>query len=249
MNLWVFDLDGTLVTSNIDYARAVFRWGLMFLDEMGHRAPHHDDFARDFIELLREIDKERFKTMRADRMRFPGSVALAYRALCQHLGMEVNPEIERKSFEVGMTALSEENYRGRGMITGAEEALRFLQEQGEILYCVTAGDPEVQWMKWRGYNLARFFPTEEKFRVVWWEKDEELQRLRRLYPDIPALTVGDSIGSDLLPAHRAGMTPVYVPNPGTWDHGQLVAEFPPGTKKLGKMEEFLPFYGKLFKTN
>ena len=165
MKLWVFDLDGTLITSGIDYARAVCRWELMFIDRMEHRAPHYDKFVPEFLNLLRESEKELFKTMRAHRERFPTSMVAAYRGLCRSFEMDVDPEIERETWEIGVSALSEETYRNRGMMPGAEETLKFLQERGDLLYCVTAGDPVVQWMKWRGYNLRRFFPSQREYRV------------------------------------------------------------------------------------
>ena len=240
--LWVFDLDGTLITSGIDYARAVFRWGLMLTDAMEHRAPHYEQF----IQVLREVDKERFKTMRAHRERFPGSMVEAYLAICRHVGIDPDPEISQRSWEIGASALSEDTYRNRGMIPGAEETLRFLQSQGDPLFCVTAGDPVVQWMKWRGYNLSRFFPTQFDFRVVKWDKLGTLRRLRELHGG-PAFMVGDSIGSDLVPAAEAGYTPVYISHPSVWDHGELVETLPEGTIRFDKIAEirdsFLDFRG------
>jgi phosphoserine phosphatase len=170
VNLWVFDLDGTLITSGIDYARAVFHWELMFIDRMEHRAPHYDKFVPEFLGLLRESEKELFKTMRAHRKRFPTSMVEAYRGLCRNFGMNVDLEIERETWEIGVSALSEETYRNRGMLPGAEAAVGFLQERGDLIYCVTAGDSVVQWMKWRGYNLRRFFPSQREYRVVKWDK-------------------------------------------------------------------------------
>jgi FMN phosphatase YigB (HAD superfamily) len=198
-----------------------------------------------FIEFLRDIDKERFKTMRAHRERFPGSMVEAYRELCRHAGIEPDPAIERRSWEIGMAALSEETYRNRGMIPGVEETLQFLQEQGELLYCVTAGDPVVQWMKWRGYNLRRFFPSQREYRVIWWDKLRTLKKLRKLHQDKAAIMVGDSIGSDLVPADKVGYQPVFVPHPSVWDHGELVNNAPEGTIKLRQISEIRERYEEL----
>ncbi len=243
--VWVFDLDGTLITSGVDYARAVLRWGLAFIAAFEHQAPHYEVFLLKFIEFLRDIDKERFKTMRAHRERWPGSMVEAYRAICQHFGMEVDSEMERRTWEIGMSAISEETYRSRGMIPGAEETLRFLQGRGDVLYCVTAGDPVVQWMKWRGYNLGRFFPGQREYRVVKWDKFPTLRRIRKVHRDQPLVMVGDSIGSDLVPAARAGYRPVFVPHPSVWDHGQLVNEVPEGTIRLQRLGEIQERYSEL----
>jgi hypothetical protein len=92
-------------------------------------------------------------------------------------------------------------------------------------------------MKWRGYNLRRFFPSNREFRVVKWEKLPTLERLRRLRPDLQAVMVGDSIGSDLVPAAKVGYLPIFVPHPSVWDHGELVNHPPEGTIRLEKITE------------
>ena len=159
MNLWVFDLDGTLVTSNIDYHYALLDFCRLMLSTLGHKAPH---FLK-VLDLEGEIDKERFKTMRADRNRFPGSLAEAYRELCRRAGVEFDPAIERQVLEIGNSALSEKTYQNRTMIPGVEELLAFLQDRGDLLYCVTFGDRWVQWMKWRGTTCGAFSQPKGSF--------------------------------------------------------------------------------------
>lgn len=247
-SLWVFDLDGTLITSGIDYARAVLRWGLMFIDALEHRAPHYEQFFIKFIEHLRDIDKERFKTMRAHRERFPGSMVEAYHAICRDFGIELDPIIEQNTWDIGMSALSQETYRNRGMIPGAQETLTFLQGKEALLLCVTAGDPTVQGIKWLGYNLARFFPSQQEFIVVEWEKLETLTMLRSMYPDLPVFMVGDSIGSDIQPAAKAGMKPIFIPHPSVWDNGELVNELPAGAIQLSRITEIVDRFDELVRT-
>lgn len=245
--VWAFDLDGTLITTGIDYARAVFRWGLMFIDSYEHTAPHYDKFFPKFLELLRNLEKERFQTMQAHRDRFPGSMVEAYRQLCLHFRLEHKPAVEKKTWEIGVSYLSEETYRNREMISGAEETLSFLRDQGDLLYCVTAGDPVVQWMKWRGYNLRRFFPNQQEYRVVWWDKLPTLRLISKLHRDKPAIMVGDSIGSDLVPAAKAGYRPVFIPHPSVWDHGQLVKDAPEGTIQLLNISQIVQEYENLIR--
>jgi len=116
--------------------------------------------------------------------------------------------------------------------------LDFLKDRGDLLYCVSAGDPKVKEKKYRAYGLGRWF-DEEHFRVVPWEKLPELQRIRGLHPDIAGYMVGDSIGSDLVPAKEAGFTPVWVPSQAVWDHGELVKDLPEGTIKLEQIGDLL----------
>lgn len=238
MSLWVFDLDETLVASNIDYARAMMHFVLLMIDVLEHKAPHY----RQIIQLEKEIDSDRFKEMHADRQRFPGSLVESYRQLCTRVGASVDPAIEQQCWDLGYSALSEETYQNRFMIPGAEETLQFLLNKKHQVFCVTAGDFEVQWMKWRGYNLSRFFPTSHEFRVVKWGKEDTLKRIRNQYPGVPGHMVGDSIGSDLWPAHGAGLVPVYVPSPSVWNHEELDGKLPPGTISLKQISDLVDMW-------
>ncbi|MEX1068221.1 MAG: HAD family hydrolase, partial [Patescibacteria group bacterium] len=234
--VWVFDLDGTLVTSNIDYGDAVLDFTKLMLRTLEHKAPYY----LDIIQLEQGIDKERFKTMHADRRRFPGSLVEAYRELCRRAKIEIDPAVEQQVLAIGNSALSEETYQNRSLIPGAEKVLEFLLRREGRIFCVTFGDDSVQWMKWRGYNLRRFFPSAEEFRVTETEdKYPALNELRLLHPSIPALMVGDSIGSDIVPAVKAGYRPIFVLPPSVWDHGKLVKDIPPEATQLEEIVEII----------
>ena len=268
--LLVSDLDGTLITSGIDYGRAIHLWvsafmerlavqipnyagydrvvalwALAFMEEFVHQCPHYDEVTKFFLDTLKRNEKERYPVVGVHRGRFSGSMVLAYRELCEHFHLEFSGEFARRTFEIGLSFCDEEVYRKRTMIPGAGEMLSFLRNPDveAALYCVTAGDMRVQWAKWRGYNLKRFFPTISEFRVVKWEKEETLKRLRKLYPYRDAYMVGDSIGSskngsgDLWPAYRADFIPIYVAHPSVWDNGDHIDELPPGTISLEKIKE------------
>ncbi len=297
--LWVFDLDGTLVTSNIDYSYVLMDFARLMLSVFGrdnprelaildfttlmlsaleHKAPYYQEiinllnerieentftgvtpqdcfsgiltstyrelhrrsgvsggmefrnvcldivasafpagaqsisleselknpFFQQVLNLEHGIDRERFKTMRAHRDRFPGSLVEAYKELCRRDGAKADPAVERQVWKIGAGALSEETYQNRSMIPGAWEVLSWLKIRQHPLYCGTAGDRQVQWMKWRGYNLGRFFPTQREFRPVKRGKLDTLKAIRSLQPDVPTFMVGDSVGSDLVPAEKPG---------------------------------------------
>ncbi len=239
--LWVFDLDGTLVTSNIDYGYAIVDFVKLMLDVFEHKAPHYSKI----IEIENKVDRERFKIMKAARNRFPGSLVETYQEICLRAGVRWDPAIENQVWEIGYSALSEETYQNRAMIQDSEKVLEFLLSQEGEIFCVTAGDPEVQWMKWHGYNLQRFFPSQREFRVVKWEKLPTLRKLRSLYPNLPAVMIGDSVGSDMVPADVAGYLPIYIPPARVWDHGELVEELPGRTRKFEKISQIRTKYWDL----
>ncbi len=81
--LWVFDLDGTVISNFTDYGFPIFDFGKLMLTVFEHRAPHY----REVLNLANEIDKVRFKTMRANRSRFPGSLVETYQEICRRTGV------------------------------------------------------------------------------------------------------------------------------------------------------------------
>ncbi|NIT03581.1 hypothetical protein GTO10_01425 [Candidatus Saccharibacteria bacterium] len=242
MAVWVMDLDETLIRSEVDYGRAILRFGLLMIDTFGDKFPG----VFPVLELRQKVGNYRFRKMRASREAFPGSLAQSYQLLCQRTGTAGKPLIEQMCWAIGYSAISAETYEGRELLPGVERTLDFLKSKGDILYCITAGDERVQWdLKHPAYGLGRWFPDKEHFRVVEWEKEEELGNIRARHPNGPVIMVGDSKGSDLWPAYRVGMIPVYVYPISTWDHGELVDELPPGTVELSKIDEIVGLYDTL----
>lgn len=244
--LWVFDLDNTLVPTNLNYLHGAYRFGFLMGDALFHRAPHY----RLIPSLLYWTDQARLGGPHSlSRDRFAESMVETYRKLCRRVGILPDPEVERKCWGIVFSVLDEENYRKTPMIPGAEEVLNFLLARGNLVFCVTTGEEELQWAKWRGYNLGRFFPTERQFLVTGWDKGLALRTLRVSYPDRPAFMVGDSIGRDLIPAAEAGMTPVYVPPGAAWEKQEKKLKPPPVTIRLKKIIEIKERFVELFPTD
>jgi len=244
-SLWAVDLDDTLVTSSSDYGQASCDATKIIMMALEHRAPRWIDIA-NFLEGINQSRLEEKRLMRDD---FPSVLVESYRGLCNQVGINSDPTVEKQLFEIGYSALSEETYQKRQMIPGAEETLYFIRRPDNPLFCVTLGDSRVQWMKWRGYRLGRFFPTSREFLIVPKDKLETLIRLRLRYKDLPAFMVGDSIKSDLIPAHQAGFTSIYVPPPAIWDASEKTIELPPGTIKLSKISEIKERFDDLIRAD
>lgn len=129
MSVWVFDLDGTVISNFTDYGFPVFDFGKLMLAIFDHRAPHY----RDILHLEHEIDNKRFEMMRAHRTRFPGSLVGVYRELCRRDQVEPDLLVEEQCWEIGVSAISEGTYQNRSMIPGAEATLALIQGQGDLL--------------------------------------------------------------------------------------------------------------------
>lgn len=235
--LWVFDLDNTLAATSRGYGYVIAEFIYLMLDAFGWRASHWFQIA----ELVRKIDNDRAEVYGAARHRFPGSLAICYEQLCRRAGVATDVNTRARVMEIGRSAFSLQQFLEDELIPGVAEALDFLEEQEDDLLILTKGDSVIQHRKWLGYGLRRWFPTAREFLVVRWEpilgypgdKGVVLAELREKYPERKIYMVGDSVGSDMIPAAEAGVTPLHVPAYSKWGRGREIPS-PPGTIELKK---------------
>ncbi|MCX5209551.1 HAD family hydrolase [Kitasatospora sp. NBC_00240] len=106
-------------------------------------------------------------------------------------------------------------------VPGAAETLARLGERHTLLL-LTKGDAEEQRRKIDSSGLARYFRALE----IVPEKDEATyRRFVASHGIVPAdgWMIGNSPKSDILPARRAGLNAVFIPNDNTWvlEHTEL----------------------------
>lgn len=247
--LWIFDLDGTLIATSRAYGYAVVEFIKLMLDVFAQRTPT----VEEIDELRREIDNERVEAYGAVCHRFPVSLVICYCQLCEKLGIPVDKGVISRVYRIGERAFSIDFYRRDQLIPGVEETLDFLEAQGDDLLVLTKGDPLVQWRKWWGYNLGRWFPTSKEFRVVRWEpragypgdKGPLLAELREEYPERKIYMVGDSVPSDMIPAVEAGVIAVHIPAYGKWEWRSETPPLPEGVISLKKITDIVEKYNEL----
>lgn len=247
--VWVFDLDNTMIASSRAYGYAVVEFIKLMLDVFAQEAPT----VEEIDELRREIDNERVRTHGAVCHRFPVSLVICYCRLCEKLSVPVDKGVVSQVYQIGEESSSIDFYRQDQLIPGVEETLDFLRAQGDEILVLTKGDPLVQWRKWWGYGLYRWFPTSKEFRVVRWEpragypgdKEPALAELRREHPDRKIYMVGDSIVSDMIPAIKAEVIPIYVPGYAKWNWRKESSPLPEETIVLEKIADIIERYDKL----
>ncbi|MGP3978053.1 HAD family hydrolase [Streptomyces sp. 8N114] len=120
------------------------------------------------------------------------------------------------------------------LIPGVAETLAALGDRHELLM-LTKGDPDEQRRKIDASRLAHRFRAIEIVR----EKDDETYRtFLKAHALTPAACwmIGNSPKSDILPARRAGMNAVFIPNDHTWalEHGEL----DPGDERVLRLRSF-----------
>ncbi|MFD0262000.1 HAD family hydrolase [Kitasatospora indigofera] len=126
-------------------------------------------------------------------------------------------------------------------VPGAAETLARLGERHTLLL-LTKGDAEEQQRKIDSSGLARHFRAVE----IVPEKDEATyRRFVAAHGIVPAdgWMIGNSPKSDILPARRAGLNAVFIPNDNTWvlEHTELDPD-DPGVLRLRGITELLDHF-------
>lgn len=214
--VWVFDLDATLLETGPLYGRAELDFAYLMMEVFTRpRRP------LEVLQLIDQVYLEIVKRWGVSRDCFPAALCQCYRKLCKQAPDE---EVELEIWRIGESVFDPDNYSPNLLIPGVERTLDFLTcEKSDTLFILTVGDPAVQEAKWEGCGLRRWF-SEDQLIVVKWEpaagypgdKTEELIALRGRYPDRKIFMVGDSISSDIIPAIRAGVGAVYIPSCWNW---------------------------------
>jgi putative hydrolase of the HAD superfamily len=193
----VFDADDTLWSTEelYDRAREDARRlvGVTGLDE--------DEWER----LERSIDVENVERFGHSPDRFPTSCVQAYEAVCRAAGRVPNAEVSAAVTAAARSAFEQE----APLRPHARETLTELRSQGLRLALLTKGDPALQRRRIEQSGLAPLFDVVE---VVEQKTPESIRSvLERLGVDAAsAISVGNSVRSDVLPSLEAGVRPVWI---------------------------------------
>lgn len=145
-NVWVFDLDDTLMSNVHDYAYPILDACKLIIDTLGDSAPH----VSAIVALEQEIDQRRVKEVNpaTDKPygysieRFPSSLVEVYREICRRAGRSPLNKVERELTDIGLKAFEPARYK-RNLYPDALTTLDFLQRKGDLLLLLTKGDKRV----------------------------------------------------------------------------------------------------------
>lgn len=193
----IFDGDDTLWQTEqlYDHARADAR------REVEAAGLDGDEWER----RERLIDVENVARFGHSVQRFPTSCAEAYERLCEDVGQAISIAVRTAVYEAAKSVFS----RRAPLVRNAAGILKSLRERGYVLALLTKGDPSVQRCRIEQSGLAHLFDLIE---VVDHKTPETIASvLDRLgVPPSAALTVGNSVRSDVLPSLEAGVAPIWV---------------------------------------
>ena len=156
-------------------------------------------------ELEREIDVTNVELLGHSAARFPASCMEAYDVLSGRAGRDADPQVRTAVYAAAKTAFQ---YPAR-LVPHAWETLRTLAGRGIRLALLTKGDLAVQRRRIEESGLASLFDVIE---IVEQKTPETITALLATLqtPAASALTVGNSVRSDVLPSLAAGVQPVWI---------------------------------------
>lgn len=216
LNAWLMDLDDTLKLTVHDYAEPIADASKLIIRTLKASAPH----ITVVINLEHEIDKRRVneinpstgKPFKYSMERFPGSLVEVCRHLCSRAGKELQAEIERELYGIGLRAFDPSRHK-ENIFPDAVSTLEFLKSKGDQILLLTKGDKKVQGSKLAVLDAGKRFI---RVRVVTDKTPKIFLEMARGFEGYQFFSVGDSYDSDIAPALEAGYRGVWIPLE-TWD--------------------------------
>jgi len=153
----------------------------------------------------RAIDVENVARFGHSSERFPTSCVEAYEEACAESGQPLDEKVRERIGAIARTVFE----RPAPLVDNARRTLEGLRSQGIALALLTKGDTAVQRLRVEQSGLAPLFDLVD----IVEEKTPEsiLSVLKRLgVPTSAALTVGNSVRSDVFPSLAAGVKPVWI---------------------------------------
>jgi putative hydrolase of the HAD superfamily len=161
--------------------------------------------GENWEEIERRIDVENVDRLGHSIECFPRSCVEAYDAVCAIEGRTVEPAVQARVRDAARAVFTAE----APLAPRARERLAALVDRGCRLALLTKGEPDVQRHRIEQSGLAPFFDLIE---IVDTKTPESIRSvLARLgVAATSALSVGNSIRSDILPSLAAGVKPIWI---------------------------------------
>lgn len=222
-NLFVFDLDDTLLYNKHNYSWPILESVRLILTTVGHRAPAVSALValENQIDLARvkEIDPTTGKPYLYNRRRFPGSLVATYERVCQDAAIPAKQEIKDRLLAIGEYAFAPEQYQ-QNIVPGAEQVLKFLADQDNLLVLCTKGDFDVQWDKLNILNELNILRHFTDVKVVDQKNTATFADIKNSHRQCThAYTVGNMYKGDILPALAVCYKGIYIPDEHWETHG------------------------------
>lgn len=215
----IFDADDTLWQTEALYDLALDR-AQALMEEVGV-------CGAEWRHLQRAADLDAVREHGYSVRRFPTSSVVAYRKLSQ------NPDaaVEQTLYAISSSVFEQDAQ----LVADVEHVLSLLVRRYQLAV-LTKGDPGVQRRRMSASGLSDYFDAisivKEKYPETFCDVCDTLST----HPSA-AVSVGNSVKSDILPALRAGLHAVWI-DAHVWPHEAHVSKIPPnGALALNRLED------------
>lgn len=188
--------------------------------------------ANRFQELQREIDIQNVKVMGLTSSRFPTSSVEAYEALARQAGTNPSKRIRSAVYQASASVF----LTPAPLYEGVELVVNELRSHFH-LGLLTKGDAGIQTRRIAESGLEHAF---EAISIVSDKTEAEFMNVLANLQCRPqaSWSVGNSLGSDILPALSVGMMAVWI-DAHVWGHERSLAESVPDDPRLHIAHSFL----------
>lgn len=179
----------------------------------------------EFQRLQREIDISNVRTMSFSSSRFPTSSVQAYDQLAKQSGARPAKAIRSAIYEASASVFE----MPAPLFDGVESVLREVRNDFQI-GLLTKGDADVQARRISQSGLKDLFAGAS---IVDEKSESEFIQLLNDLECLPSASwsVGNSLGSDVLPALSIGMSAIWIDAP-VWGHERSLADSAPQNPRL-----------------
>lgn len=200
------DLDDTLIHTSSDYTEAISEGA----EKLYEWYPAEFEDEEEVVQFIRDVDYELIEKYGVSPERFVEGFRESLRRASD--GAFTDEQMEVMEELGGYPHKSEEEYRERGFIHGAQDMLRALSSLSEELHLVSSGIESLQYRKVRALELEEWF---DEFHILpEADKSSVFQQLDN--EGMVVVHIGNSVTSDIESAIDAGVRSVYVSDELDW---------------------------------
>lgn len=186
-----------------------------------------------FLEMQKRLDIYNVQHFGLASSRFPNSSVRALEILAKNDGIQIPSDIRAKVFEASASVFA----MAAPLMRSAGEVLQEMAKT-HLLALLTKGDTEIQERRIQQSGLRGFFSfisiVSEKDESSFVEVLDEMNALPRC-----GWSIGNSLSSDILPAHSLGMRTIWIDSP-VWGHERIhevaISDFPDVIQASGLSE-------------
>lgn len=216
--VWVFDMDGTVMKSDF-YVKPTEEACVEIMRILGDKSPTLAEIKRRHAELDKQMiymkNQATGRLYYYTKARFPTSLCKIYEILCKEAGLDLDVQVMRKLYRIGLKAFRQDRYI-RKIMPQARLVAKFLKDKGDTLVIVTKGDRGIQGDKIRALKKIGLMKYFDEFLIPVDSKYGDFKLIKARYEADAYYSVGDTYLDDIVPAIKLGYTGIWIPYEYNW---------------------------------